>query len=170
MEFCSICNRTATMVCECSALLCDEHLEDHQDDSNGHSVSILEPYLFAEIQTKALENLINQLNVLDKTSRQIMEASDKLIKTTLKLTYESLLKVNKKKSELNEQVKMTKKRNSIEDLKKLRTISEVVLLSQTSTLAPVEAQLQNYFTIPTFKENKILEELPILDGGMLITG
>jgi len=68
-----------------------------------------------------------------------------VIQETAKLAGESLKKLQKKRIDLLNDLKMTNKRITDEEISKLHAISNQVLTIEDPSLAPVQEQLQKYF-------------------------
>ena len=130
MDACSRCNQKATWICECSLMLCLEDANLHLEEENDHSIRLLKPIIISDLQRTSSKSLLSQLKVLDECSEQVIRTSKLFIQETENLARESLKKLQEKRVKLLNDLKMTNKRVSDEEISKLQAISNEILISQ----------------------------------------
>jgi len=152
MDACSRCNQKATLICECSLMLCLEDANLHQKEENDHSIRLLKPFIMSDLQRTSSKSLLSQLKVLDECSDLILKTSNLFIQETAKLARESLKKLQEKRAELLNDLKMTNKRIDDEEISKLQAISNEILTSQVPCSALIQEPLRKYFGTPLYKK------------------
>ena len=160
MDACIKCNNKATWLCDCSFLLCSQHMEPHLDEAPRHKISKFKPYEVSEAQRNDVGKILIQLQMLDLCSHQLIYDSNIFIQEVSKLVKESLQRIQEKRAELLIFLQIMNSGILAEGIRQFSVVSETDFARKTSINMRIQDIPQEYIKNTFFKVEKKTEEAP----------